>query len=64
MATSILILEDAKWLWKNSEIKECCELYRAGLNVYQIAERMGESVDNVALLVIHLGQKGKLERKL
>lgn len=60
MGIPTIILEDAKFIWTTTEKKECSELYKSGLNVFEIAERMGENPDDVALLIIHLGQKGKL----
>ena len=61
MPVPVIILEDAKWIWQQEEIDTCISLYQEGLSVQKIAERMDEDVDNVALLIIHLGQKGKLE---
>lgn len=56
-----IILEDSKFLWTDNEINECTQLYNAGFNVYQIAKQMKENPDDVALLIIHLGQKGELD---
>lgn len=56
-----LILEDSKFLWSTKEIKTCQELWLAGLTVYQIADEMDENPDDIALLVIHLGQSKKLK---
>jgi hypothetical protein len=55
-----IILEDAKFLWTKAEIETCIALYQLGNNAYEIAEQMKERPDDIALLIIHLGQKNKL----
>lgn len=61
MPLPVIILEDAKWIWQQEEIDTCISLYQEGLSVQKIAEQMDEKIDDIALLIIHLGQKGKLE---
>lgn len=61
MPLPVIILEDAKWIWQQEEIDTCIALYTEGLSVQKIAEQMDEDVDDIALLIIHLGQKEKLE---
>lgn len=62
MAT--VILENAKWLWTDEEIEQCTALWMMGADVYQIAKQMKENPDDIGLLIIHLGQVGKLRREL
>lgn len=60
MAVPHVILLDSKFVWQQREIEQFRELWEQKLSIYQIAERMKEDPDNIALLVIDQVQKGKI----
>lgn len=54
----VIILEDAKFLWKESEIRLFIILWEKGNTVWEIARKMKEKPDDIALLIIDQAQKG------
>lgn len=60
MAVPHVILLDSKFVWQQREIEQFRELWEQKLSIYQIAERMKEDPDNIALLAMDQAQKGKI----
>lgn len=60
MAVPHVILLDSKFVWQQREIEQFRELWEQKLSIYQIAERMKEDSDNIALLAMDQAQKGKI----
>ena len=58
----VLILENAKWIWSEEEIKIFRDLWEWSNDVKKIAKVMKEDPDDIALLVIDQAQKGKIKR--
>ena len=60
MAATHLILDDAKFIWKQEEVEDFRAMWECGLSLFEIAEQMNEDPDNIALLVIDQEKKRKI----
>ena len=60
MAATHLILDDAKFIWKQEEVEDFRAMWECGLSLFEIAEQMNEDPDNIALLVIDQAKKRKI----
>lgn len=65
-----IILEDLDFSWHETEIERVIEMWQRGVSISEIAEQVrppvypirgkGDSVDEVALLIMHLCRQGKI----
>lgn len=62
MAVPHVILTDEKFkfFWKHEEVELFRALWESDYSIYEIAERMNEDPDNIALLAMDQAQKGKI----
>lgn len=58
----IIILENQKFIWTHEEIELAIKLFCFGIKPTEAAKIMNESVIDLALLLIHLADKGKVKR--
>lgn len=56
----IVILEDAKLIWRESEVNTFIHLWEEGSTLLEISKKMKEHPDNIALLIMDQAQKGKI----
>ncbi|EMF0594111.1 hypothetical protein HA908_001573 [Enterococcus faecium] len=50
----VIILEEAKFIWKHEEIEQARLLFSQGIKPSEVAEIMNQKVLDVGLLLLHL----------
>lgn len=50
----VIILEEAKFIWKQEEIEQARLLFSQGIKPSEVAEIMNQKVLDVGLLLLHL----------
>lgn len=55
-----IILQECKFFWTEAEINQALSLFSKGIKPTVVAEVMNESVVDIALLLIHLVDKGEV----
>jgi hypothetical protein len=70
-AELIIALEDLDFSWHETEIERVIEMWQRGVCISEIAEQVrppaypirgkGDSIDEVALLIMHLRRQGQIQ---
>lgn len=55
--------DNFNWNWTEKEVKEFDRSYNNGMNVFQLADKFDRDADEVAVMIICRGRKGKLRVK-
>lgn len=63
MTRKVLILEDAKFIWDEEEVKTFVEMWNNSKSSYQIAGVLNCKILDVALLVMDQAEKGKIQQR-
>lgn len=58
-----IALTDIDFSFYEEEIEEVIDSWEDGEHISDIAEKLDREVDEIAVLIIDLGRKGKLERR-
>lgn len=58
---SVLILEEAKFIWQWERVELARQLFSKGYPPTQVAEMMREEILNIGLLLLHLIDKGMID---
>lgn len=64
MTKKVLILEDARFIWDEEEVKTFVEMWSDNKSSYQIAEVLNCKIMDVALLVMDQAEKGKIKQRI
>ena len=64
MTRKVLILENAKYIWDEEEVKTFVKMWNENKNSYQIARVLNCKVLDVALLVMDQAEKGKIQQRI
>lgn len=59
----IIALSDLDFSWFPEEVGKVKQLWNQGLHIADIAEYMKRDQDEVAVLIMHLARKGKIEKR-
>lgn len=53
--------EELNWNWDIRDVKEFDRSFNAGMNIFELAEKFNRCIDEVAILILDRGRKGKLK---
>lgn len=56
-----IILESLDFSWTDADMQTFREMWRAGVSLIEIAEKLNRPTDEVALLVLHEAREGTIQ---
>lgn len=56
----VIALIDLNFFWEAWEVKKIIDGYNKKLHIKQLSKLVHRSIDEVAVLLIHLGREGKI----
>lgn len=59
----MIILDDLDFEWKQKQIDRVIAMWQEGINVINIAAEINRNTEEVFLLLMHLGRKGKIRKR-
>jgi len=63
MTKKVLILENARFIWDEEEVKTFVEMWNDNKSSYQIAKVLNCKILDVALLVMDQAEKRKIQQR-
>ena len=58
-----IALSELDFSWYPGEVEQVAQLWREGLHIADIAEKMKRDIDEVAILIMDLARKNKVRRR-
>lgn len=59
----VIALDDLDFSWLPDEVKKVRKLWTFGWHIADIAKQMKRDQDEVAVLIMHLARKGKIQNR-
>jgi len=61
LAERVIVLEDLDFAWTKEQVARFREMWKAGVSLEEMAERLRRDLDEVALLAMHERRQGNIE---